>query len=133
MAAACKNTSRPRSRQCSGELTRAAGSRHERNALPCALPSLNTPNPYLCAPLAASGRYKSCVNGRMRTASPGVTAGAAPHSPAPLLRKVTSDNFSGRPITHILPADSARRVDMSIISTRARRLSGSVCAAVNGR
>ena len=26
-----------------------------------------------------------------------------PHSPAPLLRKVTSDNFSGRPITRISP------------------------------
>ena len=44
-AAACRNASWPRSTQCPGELTRAAGSRCERNALPFALPSRDMPKP----------------------------------------------------------------------------------------
>ena len=116
--AACRNASWPRSTQCPGELTKAAGSRRERNALPYPLPSLNMPKPIRLCPLAGSnttgsselrlGRAGStcgpvrarsdCCNRprQVLTASPGVTAGRRPRSRPPLLRKVISGHFSGR-------------------------------------
>ena len=50
-AAACRNASWPRPRPCPGELTRAAESRCEQNALPNALPPPTPPHRDLCCPV----------------------------------------------------------------------------------
>jgi hypothetical protein len=62
-AAACRNASWPRSTQCPGELTRAPGSRCERNALPYVLPSLNMPKPI---PLSASSKQHPLIRASTR-------------------------------------------------------------------